>query len=189
MKYLGLHLDRNLKCQQVKNVSQKLTCGIKTINWLQSFLQKKKKLLVPRPLVIRRLHSSSILLTGISQNFLTTLKKQLNWALKACFQRYKLELEHLLRTRHKTSSFRYFLDFKSIYSFWKWKSTFLIFYLTFDILKLPQQTSTIKREQIKWSSILIFGVTFCGKVRSREQFFYGTSYHKHYKIRKNKCNI
>ena len=38
-------------------------------------------------------------------------------------------------------------------------------------MKLPQQTSTIKCEQISWSITLLFGVTLSGKVSSGAHFF------------------
>ena len=70
--------------------------------------------------------------------------------------------------------------------FWKWKSNLLS---AFEKMKLLHQTSSIKFQQISWSVTLIFGVTFSAKVSSREQVFYGTFYHKHYKIRKNQLKI
>ena len=126
VKYLGIHLDRNLTYQQeVKNILHKMACGIKTIYCLRDFLQQKEKVLVLNSLVISHLHYSSILLSGISQNLVTTLEKQLNWAVKASFHRKKYESAHDLRVREKILSIRHFLDYKTIYYFWKWKSNLL----------------------------------------------------------------
>ena len=81
--------------------------------------------MVLKSLVISHLHYSSILLTGISQNLLTTLEKQLNWAVKSCVLRNKLESAHDPSIGHKILSIRHFLDYKSIYYFWKWISNLL----------------------------------------------------------------
>ena len=42
-------------------------------------------------LVISHLHYSAILLGGIRDNLITILEKQLNWGIKACFNRTKYE--------------------------------------------------------------------------------------------------
>ena len=74
----------------MKIILQKMTCGIETI----FCLQQKEKLLVQNCLVRSHLHYSSIFLTGIWLNHLTTLEKQVNWAVKACFHQNKFELAH-----------------------------------------------------------------------------------------------
>ena len=89
VKYLGVLLDPNLNYQnEVKNILRKIACGIKTIYCVRDFLPTKTRLLLLNALVISNLHYSSILLNGISRSLISTLEKQLNWGIKACFNRY-----------------------------------------------------------------------------------------------------
>ena len=106
------------------------------------FYQKKNKILLLNSLVISHLHYSSVLLNGISQNLITTLEKQLNWAIKACFNRVKIQPAHDLRIRYKVLPIRYFLHIKAIDYFWKWKFNLLP---AFSMLKIP--TAKIKMKE------------------------------------------
>ena len=59
------------------------------------------------------------LLTGITENLITTLEKQLNWGIKACFNRSKFDHSTNLKIRHKILPARYFLDYKGLSYLWK----------------------------------------------------------------------
>ena len=118
VKYLGVQLDQNLNYRnEVKNILRKMACGIKTIYCVRDFLPTKTRLLLLIPLVISHLHFSSILLNGISRSLISTLEKQLNWGIKACFNRYKMDSAHESRLHYRILSVRHLLDLKAILFF------------------------------------------------------------------------
>ena len=91
VKYLGVYLDQNLDFQdEVKNILRKMATGIKTLYAIRNIFPTATRLLL-NALVLSHLHYSSVLLTGISENLITTLEKQLNWGIKACFNRTKFD--------------------------------------------------------------------------------------------------
>ena len=122
VKYLGVFLDKNLAYQdEVKNLLMKMACGIKTIYSVRDLFPEKTRFLLLNALVISHLHYSSVLLNGITENLLTTLEKQLSWAVKACFNRNKFDHSSDLKIYHKILPIRYFLQYKSVLYFWKFK--------------------------------------------------------------------
>ena len=98
-----------------------MACGIKTIYCVRDLLPTKTRLLLLIALVISHLLYSSVLLNGISQSLISALEKQLNWGIKACFNRYKMDSAHDLRLYHRILSVRHLLDLKAFLFFWKWK--------------------------------------------------------------------
>ena len=68
------------------------------------------------------LHYSAILLGGIRKNLITTLEKQLNWGVKACFNRTKCERSSNLRKRHNILPVRFLLNLKTSTYFYRWKN-------------------------------------------------------------------
>ena len=63
--------------------------GIKTLYVLRNVVPYHLRKILLNSLVISHLQYSAVLLSSISINLLTTLEKQLNWAVKACyFQRF-----------------------------------------------------------------------------------------------------
>ena len=66
-----------------------MACGIKTLYALRESFPQKTLILLMNALVISHVNYSAILLSGISDNLITTLEKQLSWAVKACFNRKK----------------------------------------------------------------------------------------------------
>ena len=102
-----------------------MACGIKTIYAVKQFLPEKICLLLLNTLVLSHLHYPAILLQGISQNFLTTLEKQLSWGVKACFNRQKHDSSSDLKIKHKILPVRLFLDYKSCFYFWKHQNNLL----------------------------------------------------------------
>ena len=79
VKYLGVSLGQNLKFQdEVKNILRKMATGIKTLYGIRDTFPIATRLLLLNALVLSYLHYSAILLTGITENLITTLEKQLN---------------------------------------------------------------------------------------------------------------
>ena len=87
----------------VKNLLMKMACGIKTSYSVRDLFPEKTRFLLLNALVISHLHYSSVILNGITENLLTTLGKQLSWAVKACFNRNKLDHSSDLKIYHKTN--------------------------------------------------------------------------------------
>ena len=113
VKYLGVFLDKNLNFQNgVKNFLKKMACGIKTLYTIRESFPEKTRLMIMNALVISHVHYSAILLNGISENLLTTLEKQLSWAVKACFNRRKCDHSADLKLLHDILPMRYFLKYK-----------------------------------------------------------------------------
>ena len=52
---------------------------------------------------------------------ISTLEKQLNWRIKPCFNRYKMDSAHDLGIHYRILSVRHLLDLKAVLFFWKWK--------------------------------------------------------------------
>ena len=95
--------------------------------------------------MISHLQNSSILLNGISQSLIPTLEKQLNWGIKACFNRYKMDLAQDLRKKHGNISVRKTLDMNAIKFFWKWKPNLPAFsQLNSETARITNQDRTKK---------------------------------------------
>ena len=95
-----------------------MRCGIKTLYAIRDSFPEKTRLLIMNALVISHVHYSAIiLLNGISENLLTTLEKQLRWAVKACFSRRKCDHSADLKLLHDILPMRYFLKLKSVLFF------------------------------------------------------------------------
>ena len=106
VKYLGVFLDENLTYQdEVKTLLMKMACGIKTIYSVRDLFPEKTRFLLLNALVISHLHYSLVLLNGITENLLTTLEKQLSWAVKACFNRNKFDHSSDLKIYQKIYQF------------------------------------------------------------------------------------
>ena len=118
-----MYLDRNLTFQnEIKNILRKMATGIKVLYNLQNIFPEKTKLLLLNALVISHLHYSAILIGGIRENGITTLEKQLNWGIKACFNRTKYERLSDLKKRHNILPVRFLLDLKTSTYFYRWKN-------------------------------------------------------------------
>ena len=88
---------------------------------LQNIFPEKTKLLSLNALVIIHLHYSAILIGGIREILINTLEKQLNWGIKACFNRTKYERSSDLKKRHNILPVRFLLDLKTSTYFYRWK--------------------------------------------------------------------
>ena len=109
VKYLGVYLDQNLDFQdEVKNILRKMAAGIKTLYALRDIFPTASRLLLLNALVLSHLHCFSILTTGISENMITTLEKQLNWGIKACSIELKLTIQQISKFEIKSFLFDIF---------------------------------------------------------------------------------
>ena len=89
------------------------------------FLPDKTCLMLLNSLVISHIHYPALLLNGISQNSITTLEKQLNWGVKACFNRRKYDSSSDLKIKHNIFPIRILLDLKAVTYFWKYQNNTL----------------------------------------------------------------
>ena len=126
VKYLGIYLNQNLTYEfEVKNILRKMACGIKTLYSVKYFLTDKTCLMLFNSLVISHIHYPAILLNEISQNLITTLEKQLNWDVKACFNRRKYDSSSDLKIKYNIFPIRILLDIKAVTYFWKCQNNLL----------------------------------------------------------------
>ena len=143
VKCLGVFLNQNLTYQnEVKNLLMKMACGIKTIYSVRDLFPEKSRFLLLNALVISHLHYSLVLLNGITENLLTTFENQLRWAVKACFNRNKFDHSSDLKIYHKILPIRYFLQYKSILYFWKFRPGILPAFA-----KVKPTTAVIKNQE------------------------------------------
>ena len=77
-----------------------MALGIKSLYSVRDIFPQKTRKLLLNALVVSHLHYSAILLSGISENLLTTLEKQINWGIKACFNRLKYDHSSDLKVQH-----------------------------------------------------------------------------------------
>ena len=99
-----------------------MSCGIKCLYSIRDLFPEKTRLMLLNALVVSHLQYSAILLTGITENLITTLEKQLNWAIKACFFRTKNDHSSDLKLQYKILPVRCLLNMKTVLYFWKWKN-------------------------------------------------------------------
>ena len=104
---------------EVKNLLRKVAAGIKTLYAIRDLFPEKTCLLLLNALLMSHLQYSAILVNGISENLLTTLEKQISWAVKACFNRMKYDHSLNLKLKHDILPIRYFLNMKTTLYFWK----------------------------------------------------------------------
>ena len=102
-----------------------MPCGIKTLYSVKLFLPDKTCLMLLNSLVISHIHYPAILSNGISQTLITTLEKQLNWGVKACFNRRKYDSSSDLKMKHNIFPIRILLDLKAVSYFWKYQNNLL----------------------------------------------------------------
>ena len=101
VKYLGVYLDQNLNYQiEIKNILRKMALRINSLCSVRDIFPKKNRKLLLNALVVSHLHYSAIFLSGISENLLTTLEEQLNWGIKACFNRLNYDHSSDLKIQH-----------------------------------------------------------------------------------------
>ena len=77
-----------------------MATGIKTLCATHDIFPTATRLVLLNALVLCHLHVSAIFLTGIGENLITTLEKQLNWGTKGCFNESNFENSTVLKFRH-----------------------------------------------------------------------------------------
>ena len=102
-----------------------MACGIKTLYSVKSFLSDKTCLMLLNSLVNSHIHYPAIVIYGISQNLCTTLKKQLNWGVKACFNRRNFDSASDIKIKHNIFPIRILSDLKAVTYFWKYQNNLL----------------------------------------------------------------
>ena len=82
VKYLGVIIYSQLKFDEVKNILQRMACGIKVLNTLSKSLPEKTNILLLHSIIISHLHYSALILIALQKSLLATLEKHLNWGEK-----------------------------------------------------------------------------------------------------------
>ena len=165
VKYLGVFLDQNLTFQdEVKSTLQKMSCGIKCLYSIRDLFPEKTRLMLLNALVVSHLQYSALLLTGITENLMTTLEKQLNRAIKACFFRTKYDHSSDLILQYKILPVRYLLNIKTVLYFWKWKNKMI------PALIVEIEPSTAQLRFLEKTDILV-NTGRCESTFMRNSFF------------------
>ena len=116
VKYLGVMLDKHLTFQdEVKNILRKMARGIKTLNAIKYNFPIATRITLMNALVLSHLHYSAILLSGISNQLQITLDKQINWAIKSCYNRLKYDSSRDLKIKHSVLPIKYLINFKIVF--------------------------------------------------------------------------
>ena len=86
-KYLGVLLDEHLRYQdQTNKILASMAIGIKTILQIRHLVPLKTKLELVKSLVLSHIQYPIHLLNGLSKANVNRLNRQINWALRCCYQ-------------------------------------------------------------------------------------------------------
>ena len=118
VKYLGVHIDCNLSFDEIKNVLRKMAVGIKVIYSIKNIFPEKTRSALLNALVLSHLRYPIVLFSGLKKSLPVTQNKQLNWGLKACFNRTKFDRATDLKVKHKSLPVEY-LKVSGYYIFYK----------------------------------------------------------------------
>ena len=161
---MSVYLDQNLTFQEeVKHILRKMACGIKSLYSIRDYFPAKLRLLLLNALVNSHLHYPAILLKVSTGNLNTTLGKQLNWGIKACFIRTKYDRSSDFKIKHNILPIRYFLKNNSVSYFWKWKNNLIPAFR-------ESQLETGKKPKQSRTATLYFNI-FCRSDFLRNSFF------------------
>ena len=125
-----------------------MVTGIKVLYFIRNILPGETLLLLLNSIVLSHLHSSSVLINGISQNLWLTLEKQLSLAVKNCFHKKKYDSSRDLKIQFKILPVGLFLDLKAVLYFWKYQNDFLTAFK-------HQEIRTAKLKIVKKSNLLV----------------------------------
>ena len=78
-----------------------MAVGIKVIYSIKNIFPEKTRSALLNVLVLSHLHYPIVLFSGLKKSLRVTLNKQLNWRLKACFNRTKFDRTTDLKIKHK----------------------------------------------------------------------------------------
>ena len=117
VKYLGVHFDCNLSFdEEIKNVLRKMAVGIKVNYSIKKIFPEKTRSALLNALVLSHLHYPIVLFSGLKKSLPFTLIKQLNWGIKACFNRTKFDMTTDLKIKNKILPVEYLIKYRvSIY--------------------------------------------------------------------------
>ena len=108
VKYFGVCLDRELIFQnELKNTLRKMATRYKGLYKLKNIVPEETRLFLLNAFVISHSQYSVILLGGIRKSVITTLKKDLNWGIKAFFNKTKYEISSDIKKRRNILPVRF----------------------------------------------------------------------------------
>ena len=99
-----------------------MALGIKNLYSVRDIFPQITRKMLLNVLVVSILHYSLILLSGISENLLITLEKQLNWGIKAYFNCLIYDHSSDLKIQQNVLPVRYLFQSKNANFYWKWKN-------------------------------------------------------------------
>ena len=102
-----------------KNVLRKMAVGIKVIYSIKNILPEKTRSALLNAFVLSHLHYPIVLFSGLKNSLRVTLNKQLNWGIKACFNRTKFDRITDLKIKHKILPVEYLIKYRVIIYFIK----------------------------------------------------------------------
>ena len=111
--------------------------GIKTIytlrNRIPTFLMKT----ILNSFVISHLHYSLLLVQSLDKNLLISLEKQLNWAIRACYSRIRMDSTKGLKIKHSILPVEYLNKLKRTTYMWKPRNFLLPAFNLLHVTTLP----------------------------------------------------
>ena len=117
---MGVHIDCNISFdEEIKNVIRKMAADIKFIYSIKNTFPEKTRSSLMNAIVLSHLHCPFVLLSGLKKSLRVTLNKQLNWGIKACFNRTKFDRTTDLKIKHKILTVDYLLKYRLIIYFIK----------------------------------------------------------------------
>ena len=96
-----------------------MVVDIKFIYSIKNTFPEKTRSSLLNAMVLSHLHYPFVLLSGLKKSLRVTLNKQLNWGIKACFNRTKFERTTDLKIKHKILPVEYLLKYRLIIYFIK----------------------------------------------------------------------
>ena len=100
-----------------------------------------------------------MLLIGLPENPITTIEKEMNWGIKACFKETKYDRLWALMIEHNILPIQYFLNNKLIAKVWKWENNVI------QIQNNPEPrtfTSISSAVLIFWETVFSRKLNRCG---------------------------
>ena len=114
-----------------------MALGIITIytlrNRIPTFLMKT----VLNAFVISHLRYWLLLIQSIDKNLLISLEKQLNWAIRACYSRNRMNSTKDLKIKHSILPVEYIIKLKRTTYMWKLRNRLLPEFNSLDVTTLP----------------------------------------------------
>ena len=121
VKYLGVLFDENHTFQIEVKYSAEIELWYQCLYSIRDLFPEKTRLMLLTASVVSLLQNSTVLLNGLTEFLITTLEKQLNWAIKACFFRNEYDHSSDLELQYKFLPVRCLLNIKSALYFRKRK--------------------------------------------------------------------